>query len=483
MNYRMVSTTVGKILLAEAILLLLPLGVGVYYKEGMATMAAFLITIALLLVCGLLLEIKKPRHRRMYAREGFMIVAISWVLISLFGALPFVISGTIPDFADAFFETVSGFTTTGATALPEIESLPKSMLFWRSFTHWVGGMGILVFVLAFLPQSENQSTMIMRAEVPGPTKGKLVSKAMVTARILYAIYFVLTVAEIVLLLLGGMPLFDAVTNAFSTAGTGGFSVRNASIAAYDSLYADVVISVFMILFGVNFNLYYLLLLRQFGRVFKSEELRWYLGTIAFSTLVIAVNILPLYGRFTTALRYAGFQVSSVITTTGFATADYTQWPILSQVVLLGLFCIGACAGSTGGGFKVERLMVLCKTVVAQIKKAINGRAVVPVKVDGRMVDSNYIRGVLTYLGAYVAMVFVGIFLICFDDVTMEEAIGGVLTCFNNVGPSFGRMSPVGNFGILTSFSKYVLSFLMLAGRLEIYPMLILFYYKAWKRRN
>lgn len=330
MNYRMVSTTVGKILIAEAILLLLPLCVGLGYGEGSKTLCAFLVTIALLLVCGFLLEIKKPRHRRIYAREGFMIVAISWVLISLFGALPFVFSGTIPGFADAFFETVSGFTTTGATILPEIETLPKSMLFWRSFTHWVGGMGILVFVLAFLPQSENQSTMIMRAEVPGPTKGKLVSKAMATARILYAIYLALTVAEILLLFLGGMQLFDAVTNAFSTAGTGGFAVRNLSIAAYDSLYADIVISVFMILFGVNFNLYYLLLLRQFGRVFKSEELRWYLGTIAFSTLVIAANILPLYGRFTTALRYAGFQVASVITTTGFATADYTQWPILSQ---------------------------------------------------------------------------------------------------------------------------------------------------------
>ncbi len=482
MNYRMVSTTVGKILIAEALLLLLPLSAAFYYRES-GTPLAFILSIALLLASGFLLEIKKPRHRRIYAREGFMIVAISWILISCFGALPFLFSGAIKNPVDALFETVSGFTTTGATILSEIESMPKSLLFWRSFTHWIGGMGILVFVLAFLPQSENQSTHIMRAEVPGPSKGKLVSKTMVTARILYAIYFCLTITEIVLLLAGGMPFFDSVTTAFATAGTGGFSVRNASIAAYDSLYAEVVISVFMIAFGVNFNLYYLLIMRQFGRVLKSEELRWYLGTIAFSTVIIALNILPTYGKLTTAIRFAGFQVSSIITTTGFATADYTEWPILSQMVLLALFCIGACAGSTGGGLKIERVMVLCKSVLSQIKKAINGREVVSVKVDGKTLDAKYVNSVLAYLGLYVVVVFVGIFLLCFDRVDMPEAIGAVLTCFNNVGPAFGRLSPSGNFSVLSSFSKLVLSFLMLAGRLELYPMLIVFYYKAWKRKN
>lgn len=483
MNYRMVSTTVGKILIAEAILLLLPLSVALYYGE-VHTYAAFIGTALLLLCCGLLLEIKQPRHRRIYAREGFMIVAISWLLISAFGALPFWFTGAIAHPVDALFETVSGFTTTGATILTDIEALPKSVLFWRSFTHWIGGMGILVFVLAFLPQRENQSMHIMRAEVPGPTMGKLVSKSMMTARILYIIYLALTVLEIVLLLAGGMPLFDSVTTAFATAGTGGFSVRNASIAAYNSLYAEVVISVFMLLFGVNFNLFFLLLMRQFGRVFKSEELRWYLGTVAFSVGVIALNILPIYGgRLTTAVRYAGFQVASIITTTGFATADYTQWPILSQMVLLALFCIGACAGSTGGGFKIERMMVLCKSLLGQIKKALNSREVVTVKVDGKPLDGKYVSSVVSYLGLYVVVVFVGIFLICFDAVDMQEAIGAVLTCFNNVGPAFGRLSPVGNFSSLSLFSKLVLSFLMLAGRLEIYPMLIVFYHRAWRRKS
>ncbi len=462
--------------------MLLPLSVAFYYHES-GTPWAFVATAALLLMCGFLLEIKRPRHRRIYAREGFMIVAVSWILISAFGALPFIFTGAIPNPVDALFETVSGFTTTGASILTDIESLPKSVLFWRSFTHWIGGMGVLVFVLAFLPQRENQSMHILRAEVPGPTMGKLVSKTMMTARILYIIYFALTILEIIFLCAGGMPFFDSVTTAFATAGTGGFSVRNASIAAYNSLYAEVVVSVFMILFGVNFNLYFLLLTRQFTRVFKSEELRWYLGTIAFATVAIALNILPQYERITTALRYAGFQVASIITTTGFATADYTAWPIFSQMVLLALFCIGACAGSTGGGFKVERMMVLCKSVLSQIKKSLNAREVVTVKVDGKTLDSKYVYSVLTYLGLYVIVVFVGIFFVSFGVADMQEAIGAVLTCFNNVGPAFGRLSPVGNFSELPAFTKLVLSFLMLAGRLEIYPMLIVFYYKAWKRRN
>lgn len=482
MNYRMVCTTVGKMLIAEALLLLLPLGVAFYYHES-GTPLAFLITAVLLLGLGLLMGVKKPRHRRIYAREGFVIVAVSWILISAFGALPFVFTGAIPNPIDAFFETVSGFTTTGASILTEIESLPHSLLFWRSFTHWIGGMGILMFVLAFLPQHENQSAFIMRAEVPGPSKGKLVSKTMITARILYGIYFFLTVLEIIFLWAGGMPFFDSVTTSFATAGTGGFSVRNASIGAYGSLYAEVVISIFMLAFGVNFNLYFLLLTRQFGRVLKSEELHWYIGTVVFSVVVITANIFPIYGNVATALRYAGFQVSSIITTTGFGTADYTHWPMLSQIVLLALFCIGACAGSTGGGFKIERMMVLCKAARSQIKRAINGREVVAVKADGKTLDGKYVQGVLAYLGLYVIVVLVGLFLISFDQVDMPETIGAVLTCFNNIGPAFGRLSPSGNFSILSPFSKLVLSFLMLAGRLEIYPMFIVFYYKTWKRKN
>lgn len=482
MNYRMVSTTVGKILIAEALLLLLPLSVAFYFHES-DTLWAFLATGLLLLLVGGLLEIKKPRHRRIYAREGFMIVAISWMLISCFGALPFLLSGAIRNPIDAVFETVSGFTTTGSSILTNIEAMPKSLLFWRSFTHWIGGMGILMFVLAFLPQRENQSTYIMRAEVPGPSKGKLVSKTMVTARILYAIYFCMTVVEIILLWAGGIPLFDSVTTAFGTAGTGGFSVRNASIAAYDSVYAEIVISLFMLAFGVNFNLYYLLLVRQFKRVFKSDELRWYLGIVATSTVLITLNILPIYDNLAEALRYAGFQVASIITTTGFSTADYTGWPVLSQMLLLTLFCIGACAGSTGGGFKVERLVVICKAALSRIRKSINSREVVSIKLDGNAVDMQYAYNVLAYLAAYVILVFLGIFFICLDNVDMPEAISAVLTCFNNIGPAFGKLGPAGNFSSLSNFSKVVLSFLMLAGRLEIYPMIIVFYYRAWKRKN
>lgn len=482
MNYRMVSTTVGKILIAEALLLLLPLSTAFYFHES-GTPLAFFATCLLLLLVGGLLEIKKPRHRRIYAREGFMIVAISWMLISCFGALPFVLTRTIDSPIDALFETVSGFTTTGATILTDIEAMPKSLLFWRSFTHWIGGMGILMFVLAFLPQRENQSTHIMRAEMPGPSKGKLVSKTMVTARILYAIYFCLTIMEILLLWVGGLPFFDSVTTAFSTAGTGGFSIRSASIAAYDSIYAEIVVMVFMLAFGVNFNLYYLLLVRQFGRVFKSEELRWYVGIVACSVAIITLNIFPLYQNLATALRYSGFQVAAIITTTGFATADFTEWPILSQMLLLGLFCIGACAGSTGGGFKIERMMIVCKSAISRIKKSINSREVVNVKIDGKAVDAQYVHSVLSYLAAYVVLVFLGIFFVCFDKVDIPEAIGSVLTCVNNIGPAFGRLGPSGNFSPLSDFSKLVLSFLMLAGRLEIYPMIIVFYYKAWKRKN
>ena len=392
MNLKMVTKTVGRLLKAEALLMLLPLMVSVYYKENI--LYVYGIVIGLILAVGTLMTMPKPETKTIYAREGFAIVSLSWIFMSVFGALPFVISGAIPSFVDALFETVSGFTTTGASILSNIEALPKSLLFWRSFTHWIGGMGVIVFVLAILPKKEMQSMHILRAEVPGPTVGKLVSKATVTARILYIIYTVLTIAEIISLLCCKIPLFDSVTTAFATAGTGGFSVKNTSIAAYDNIGAEIVISLFMLLFGINFNLFYLFLVKQFRRVFKSEELWSYLGVIAISILLISFNVYPLVENFGTALRQAGFQVISIITTTGFVTADFAQWPMFSQMILFVLMFIGACAGSTGGGLKVGRMIIIVKAVWRELRRAINPKRVKAIKLDGAVIEKDVVLTII-----------------------------------------------------------------------------------------
>ena len=479
MNYKMVSKTVGRLLQAEALLLLLPMAVSIYFKENL--IYVFGIVIAIVLGVGTLMTLPKPHTRKVYAREGFAIVSLSWILLSFFGALPFVFSGQIPSIVDAMFEVVSGFTTTGATILVDVESMSKSLLFWRAFTHWLGGMGIIVFVLAFLPQKDMQSMHIMRAEVPGPSVGKLVSKTTVTARILYIIYGALTVAEIVALLCCDMPLFDSVTTAFSTAGTGGFAIKNASIAAYNSLPVEIVVSLFMLLFGVNFNLYYLVIMRQFKRAIKSEELWTYVGIVAVSTGIIAINIMPLVSSFGDALRQAGFQVAAIITTTGFGTADFGAWPTLSQFMIIILMFCGACTGSTGGGLKVGRIMILVKSVVREMRRAINPRSVKCIKLDGAVVDKEVISTTSIYFTVYMLLIAVATFLISFDNIDLLGATTSVISCINNIGPGLSSNGMISHFADYSDFSKVIFTAVMLIGRLEIFPMIILFLPSTWKK--
>ena len=479
MNYKMVFKTVGRLLWAEAAFLCLPLFVSFYYKENLFHI--YLIVMGILLGVGAIMNLPKPHKRTIYAREGFAIVSLSWILLSFFGALPFVFSGEIPSFTDALFETVSGFTTTGSSILTNIEALSKSLLFWRAFTHWIGGMGIIVFVLAFLPQKDMQSMHIMRAEVPGPSVGKIVSKTMVTARILYIIYTVLTLLQTILLLLSDMPLFDSVTTAFATAGTGGFSVRNASIAAYDNLGAEIIISVFMLLFGVNFNLFYLMIIKQFGRVFKSEELWVYFGIVAVSIGIITVDILPLVDSFGDAIRQSGFQVASIITTTGFVTANFDTWPTLSKFIIILLMFTGACAGSTGGGLKVGRVIILIKSAIRELQRAINPRRVKAIRLDGQIIEKSTSNAACVYFLIYMFLIGISIFIVSFNGYDITTTVTSVLTCINNVGPGLSAVGPIENFSDFSIVSKFILMADMLIGRLEIFPMIILFLPSTWKK--
>lgn len=480
MNHRMICFVIGRILLTEGVLLLLPLLVAVLYGDPLHP---FLLPILLLLLCGGVLSWRKPQHSSIYARDGLAVVALAWIGLSLFGCLPFLLSGAIPNFVDALFETVSGFTTTGASILTAVEPLSHSILFWRSFTHWIGGMGVLVFVLAILPMHDGHEMHLLRAEVPGPSVGKLVSHMSDTAKILYGIYFAMTLVEVVLLLLGGMSLFDASVHAFGTAGTGGFSCRNLSIAAYDSAYFDVVIGVFMLLFGVNFNLYYFLLIRRFREVFRSEELRAYLGIVAAAVLVIALDIRHLYGSLATGLRYSFFQVASVITTTGFATADFNLWPALSRTILVVLMFCGACAGSTGGGMKIARIVIWVKTSWNDMRRMLHPHAISIVRFEGKPLRDRSIRGVYLYLTAYL-MVFVGsCLLLSLEGKDLVTTFTAVTACMNNIGPGLELVGPMGNFASFSAPAKLLLSFDMLAGRLELFPMLLLFSPSIWRRKR
>ena len=479
MNNRMIAYIIGRILLTEAALLVLPLLVTVLYGESPVP---FLIPILLLALCGGAMGWKKPKSTALYARDGLAVVALAWICMSLFGALPFVLSGDIPNYVDAFFETVSGFTTTGSSILTEIEPLSRGGLFWRSFTHWVGGMGVLVFVMAILPMNDGHGMHLMRAEVPGPTVGKLVSRMSDTAKILYSIYLVMTVVEIVLLLAGGMPLYDAAIHAFGTAGTGGFSCRNLSVGAYDSVYFDVVIGVFMLLFGVNFNLYYFLLIRRFRDVLHSEELRAYLLIVAASVLAIAVNISHLYQSFAASLRYAFFQVSSIITTTGYATADFNAWPAFSKAILVILMFVGACAGSTGGGMKVARIVILAKTSVCDMRKMLHPNAVATVRFEGKHIGEKNIRSVHLFLTVYLIVFTISCLLLSLEEMDLVTTFTAVAACMNNIGPGLEVVGPMGNFAAFSPWAKVLLSFDMLVGRLEIFPMLLLFAPSIWKRK-
>ena len=477
----MIGYVIGRILLTEAALLVLPMVAAAVYGE---TAVPFLIPALLLAVVGLALGLKAPKRSSLYARDGFAVVALAWVLMSAFGALPFVISGDIPSFVDAFFETVSGFTTTGASILTEIEPLHRGILFWRSFTHWVGGMGVLVFVMAILPLSsgDGHGMHLMRAEVPGPSVGKLVSRMGDTAKILYGIYLVMTLIEIGLLLLGGMPLFDACIHAFGTAGTGGFSSRNLSVGAYDSAYFDVVIGVFMLLFGVNFNLYYFLLIKRFKDVFHSEELRAYLLIVGAAVAAIAADIVHIYGTVGRSLRYAFFQVASIITTTGYGTADFNAWPEFSRAILVILMFIGASAGSTGGGVKVARVVILCKTSLGDMRKMLHPNAVTTVRFEGKPLTDRSIRSVHLFLTVYILVFTVSVLLLSLDRFDLITTFTAVAACINNIGPGLEVVGPMGNYAQFSPAAKLLLSFNMLVGRLEIFPMLLLFAPSIWKRR-
>ena len=480
MNLRMVYYVIGNIMKLEAVFLLLPTLVSLIYRDN--KLFAFLIPATILISIGLVLSFRKPENNQLLAREGFIIVSLSWIILSFFGALPYILSGSIPNFVDALFETVSGFTTTGASVLQDIESLPHSVLFWRSFTNWIGGMGVLVFVLAFLPSSDTRYMHVMRAEVPGPVVGKLVSKIKITARILYAIYIVMTVMLAILLLLGGMPIFDSIVHAISTAGTGGFGIKNNSIAFYDSAYIDYVLSIFMVLFGINFNLYYFILLGKVASIFKDEELKIYLSLILVFIVAIAVNIRSIYnGSFLTAFRYASFQVTSIVSTSGFATADFTKWPFFSQFLLVILMLLGGCAGSTSGGIKIKRILMFIKMGYIETKKLINPRSVVQLKVDNKVPEPTVLSGISAYFSVYVVLFATSVLLVSLDAQSSETTVSSVLTCMSNVGPGLGAVGPSDNFSVFSLLSKIVLSFDMLAGRLELFPVILLFSPSTWKR--
>ena len=477
MNYRLILQTIGKILLIEALLMVFPLVVNFIYQEE--NLFAFALTISISMVVGTLLMMVKPKNKSMFIREGFVIVGLAWIVMSLFGALPFTLSGEIPHYIDALFETISGFTTTGASILNDVEAMSKSMLFWRSFTHWIGGMGVLVFVLAILPNSEGQNIYLLKAESTGPQVGKLVSKVRFTARILYIIYFGITLLEVVLLLLGKNSLFDSIVMSFGTAGTGGFGIYADSVGGFN-IYSQVVIAVFMMIFGINFNLYYLAIVGKVKQAIKSEELRWYLGIILMSTIMITINLMVnLNQTFGIALKDAYFQVSSILTTTGFATVDFNLWPTFSKIILITIMFIGGCAGSTGGGIKLSRIVILFKSLKREIQKLLHPNSVSPVKMEGELVESNVVKGVTVYFAFIIVLLFLGTLLVSFDGLDFTSTFTGVIACINNIGPGLNLVGPMGNFDCFSYFSKIVLSILMLVGRLEVYPILILFLPKTW----
>lgn len=480
MNYNMIIYILGNLMKVEGCLMIVPLFIAIAKTEN-APMKAFITTIIMLLGLGTVLTSIKFKNKDIYAREGFVITALSWIVLSFFGAMPFYFSETIPSFVDSFFETVSGFTTTGASILTVIEGLPLSILFWRSFTHWIGGMGVLVFLLAIIPMGGDRSMYIMKAEAPGPLVGKLVPKVKSTAKLLYLIYVFLTIAEMIFLIAGGMPLFDSIVSAFSTAGTGGYSIKNASIAAYNSAYIEYIIAIFMMIFGINFNLFYLLLMKDFINVFKNEELRYYLGIIAIATVLITANIASMYDSIEQAFRNAFFQVTSLITTTGFITANYELWPEFSKTMLIVIVMIGACGGSTGGGLKVSRLVIVLKMITQELKRMVHPRSVNIIKLDGMKIEQETVDSVTSFFVIYVFLIFGSFIIISVDNFDFTTSLTAVMTCVGNVGPGLGGVGPVENFSIFSPFVKIVLCMDMLLGRLEIFPLVMLFSPAVWKK--
>lgn len=478
MNYGVIRFVVGWTLMLEGALMVPSAAVAVIYGEDLFW--DFAAAIALCIICGLLAKMKRPAKREFFAREGCVSVALSWVALSVMGSLPFLFSGAISDPIDALFETVSGFTTTGASILPEVESLPRSILFWRSFTHWIGGMGVLVFLLILLPMTGGFSMNIMKAESPGPSVSRLVPKVRTTAKILYSIYIGMTIIQVVLLVLGKMSLFDALTLTFGTAGTGGFGIRNDSVGSFSS-YHQIVTTIFMILFGINFNAYYFILLGKAKAAFKIEEVRGYLAIIGVATLAIAVNIYHMYGSLAETLRHAAFQVASIITTTGYTTTDFNQWPEVSRTILVILMFIGACAGSTGGGIKVSRILILLKTVKKEIGQYLHPKNVKKIKMDGKSIEHEVVRSTNVFMMTYFLIFTGSVLLLALDGLDLITNFTAVATTLNNVGPGLELVGPMSNFSVYSGLSKFVMVFDMLAGRLELFPLLLLFCPETWKK--
>lgn len=480
MNFGFIRYILGWILNFQGIFLLVPCIVALIYgeKSGIAFVAASIVSLAV----GFLCTRKKPKNKSFYAKDGFVSVALGWIVLSISGALPFLISGEITNIFDAVFETVSGYTTTGATILSDVESLSKCILFWRSFTHWIGGMGILVFVLCILPLAGGNNMHLMRAESPGPSVGKLVPRVRSTAMILYGIYTVLTVIEGILLLFGGMNLFDAVTTSFATAGTGGFGIRNNSMADYN-VFIQNVVAVFMVLFGVNFSIYFLILVRRPKQILRSEELRVYFGIVLLSTLIIGVNIRESFASIWQVWQQAFFQVASIITTTGFSTVDFNLWPSLSKGILVTLMFIGACAGSTGGGIKVSRIVIAFKNMKDELSSLVHPKSVHIVRMEGKKVGNDIVRSVNTYLVLYFMVFVISLLLISLENYSLETSFTSVAATLNNIGPGLDAVGPMDNFGKFNWFSKCIFTFDMLAGRLELVPMVILFSPWMWKKNT
>lgn len=477
MNGSIIRYILGTLLKTESLLLLLPCVVAVIYRESEGWM--YLLVAALCAILGILLTIRKPQNHVFYLKEGCVATSLSWLLISLTGCLPFIMTGEIPSFTDALFETISGFTTTGASILSDVEALSRCSTFWRSFTHWIGGMGVLVFILAVIPMSGGSNINLMRAESPGPSVGKLVPKIKSTARILYLIYLGMTLLEILFLVCGSMPLFDAVTISFGTAGTGGFGIRNDSIASY-SPYLQWVVTIFMFLFGVNFNAYYYIIYRKFKKAFLVEEVRYYLIIALTATAVIFFSLLKTSAGAFKALTDAAFQVSSIMTTTGFSTVDFDTWSSVCKTTLLLLMFCGACAGSTGGGIKVSRLVIMIKTVIKEFQSYIHPKSIKKINFEGKPVEHDVVRSINVYFITFILILVTSVFLVSIEGRDFTTNFSAVLATLNNIGPGLSEVGPTCNFGILTGFSKWVLMFDMLAGRLELFPLLILFHPGLWK---
>ena len=479
MNYSIVLYNLGCVLKFESAFLVLPALVGLIYREHASV--SYLAVAVLCLILGVLLTHKKPRSTNLYTREGFVAVALSWIIMSIFGAIPFVLTGDIPFYVDALFETISGFTTTGSSILTDVESISKASLFWRSFSHWIGGMGVFVFIMAILPMMGGSTMNLMKAESPGPSVSKLVPHVKDTAKILYGIYIAITICEATILRALGMPLFDSLTTTFGTVGTGGFGIRNDSIAGYSPA-IQITITVFMILSGINYTAYFYILTGKIKELFKIEEVRWYLAIIFGSVAVITWNVRSLYPTFSETLRHAFFQVGSIITTTGYATTDFDLWPALSKTLLVTLMFIGACAGSTSGGIKVSRILILLKTIRKELSLIIHPRQVKKIRMDGHPVDHETLRSANVFLVVYFVLLLTSMLLISVDEFDFSTNFTSVVTVLNNIGPGLNLVGPTQNFSIFSPFSKFVLMFDMLAGRLELFPMMILLMPSTWKRK-